>query len=202
MESLLAQLASVLMYVIYLILSQYTPLPTDTTLLLSPTPVVLGDQLTPSIVQTTVAIPEDASSAIVKNVIDGDTIEVIFNNEVDTIRLIGIDSPELKAPRKQVECFGVEASTFAKQYLNGKKIYLTRDSSQGNSDKYGRLLRYVWLDEKTNLNQMMIANGYAYEYTYDTPYMYQTAFKESQQQAQAQKLGLWSETTCSGKKLK
>lgn len=134
----------------------------------------------------------------VSRVVDGDTIDVSIDGKVKRLRLIGINTPEIIDPRKPVECFGVEASNKAKTLLTGKKISLETDDSQGELDKYNRLLRYVFLEDGTNINLLMIKEGYAYEYTYDLPYKYQTEFKNAQKQAEANKAGLWSLNACNG----
>ena len=132
----------------------------------------------------------------VTRVVDGDTIDVSVDGKVKRLRLIGINTPETVDPRKLVECFGVEASNKAKTLLTGKKVSLESDGSQGELDKYNRLLRYVFLEDGTNINLLMIKEGYAYEYTYNLPYKYQTEFKNAQKQAEANKAGLWSPNAC------
>ncbi|OGZ80578.1 MAG: hypothetical protein A2360_02830, partial [Candidatus Staskawiczbacteria bacterium RIFOXYB1_FULL_32_11] len=127
----------------------------------------------------------------VVKVIDGDTISVNIDGRVETLRLIGINTPETVDPRKPVECFGKEASDKAKELLTGKKVYLEADNTQGERDKYSRLLRYVWLEDGTFFNKKMISDGYAYEYTYDTIYKYQTEFKQAEIEARTTKKGLW-----------
>lgn len=136
----------------------------------------------------------------VKRVVDGDTIVVTIQNQEKTIRLIGINTPETVDPRRQVECFGREASTKMKELVQGKEIQLKEDPTQENEDKYGRLLRYAFLEDGTLVNQAMIEDGYAYEYTYQKPYQYQDQFKRAQQEAKASRKGLWAPDTCDGKK--
>lgn len=133
------------------------------------------------------------------SVTDGDTIKVDINGKTETIRLIGIDTPETVDPRKPVQCFGVEASNKAKELLNGKKVKLEADSTQGERDKYDRLLRYVFMEDGTFYNKYMIAEGFAHEYTYDSnPYKYQAEFKEAEKQAREQNKGFWNSNTCNG----
>jgi micrococcal nuclease len=129
--------------------------------------------------------------AQVAKVVDGDTIDVLINAETKRVRLIGINTPETVDPRKEVECFGLEASRKAKEVLNGKKVFLENDPTQGDADKYGRLLRYVFLEDETNFNLLMIREGYAYEYTYDIPYRYQNEFDAAEREAASKKSGLW-----------
>lgn len=136
----------------------------------------------------------------VLRVIDGDTIDVSINGENKRLRLIGINTPETVDPRKPVECFGKEASEKAKSILEGNRVYLEYEMSQGDTDKYGRLLRYVFLEDGTNFNLMMIKEGYAYEYTYNLPYKYQKEFKDAQKEAEKSLAGLWGEKCNNGEK--
>ena len=129
-------------------------------------------------------------------VIDGDTINVDINGKVETLRLIGIDSPETVDPRKPVQCFGKEASAKAKSLLSDKSVRLEADPTQGERDKYQRLLRYVFLEDGTNFNKLMISEGYAHEYTYNIPYKYQSEFKQAQKEAEENKRGLWADNAC------
>lgn len=139
-----------------------------------------------------------AATKVVR-VVDGDTIEASVSGKVEAIRLIGINTPETVDPRTTVECFGAEASNKAKEILTGKTIYLEADPTQGERDKYQRLLRYVWLDGETSFNKKMISDGYAYEYTYNIPYKYQEEFKQAEKEARENKRGLWADNTCAGK---
>lgn len=134
----------------------------------------------------------------VKEVVDGDTIEINISGKSEKLRLIGIDTPETVDPRKPVQCFGKEASDKAKELLTGKKVKLEADSTQGERDKYNRLLRYVFLENGTHFNKWMIENGYAYEYTYNLPYKYQSEFKQAEKTAKDSSKGLWSPSTCNG----
>jgi len=153
---------------------------------------------TPPANNTQATMPVNTVAAKVLRVVDGDTIHVSLNNKDITIRMIGIDTPETVDPRKPVQCFGKEASNHAHQLLDGATVYLEQDSSQGDYDKYNRLLSYIWMSDGRLFNQVMIAEGYAFEYTYNLPYKYQSQFKDDQHNAQSQQLGLWAPTTCNG----
>lgn len=144
--------------------------------------------------------PEKTLSELytVAKVIDGDTIDVNIDGKVERLRLIGIDTPETVDPRKPVQCFGKEASSKAKDLLEGKKVRLESDTSQDNRDKYNRLLRYVYLEDGTSYNKLIIAEGYAHEYTYNVPYKYQAEYKQAQKEAESAQKGLWSPSTCAG----
>ena len=173
------------------------------------TPQVEGTQTT----KEEYVAPEDTAPATnpvtdttvtyypVTSVSDGDTIKVTINGKTDTVRLIGVDTPETKDPRKPVQCYGKQASDFTAQQLNGTSVRLEPDSSQQERDKYGRLLRYVYMQNGTLFNQRLIESGFAYEYTYqNNPYQYQDNFRQAQKQATQQQVGLWSPQTCSGKR--
>lgn len=146
----------------------------------------------PAVVSTT----DGEAQVQVDRIIDGDTIDVLVNGEEKRIRLIGLNTPETKDPRKPVECFGKEASLYITQLLEGKTVRLEADDSQDQQDRYGRLLRYVFVGEM-NVNLEMIRQGYGYEYTYERPYRYQAEFKAAQQEALDQKRGLWGIDGCS-----
>lgn len=135
----------------------------------------------------------------VTSVVDGDTIRVEMNGQSETLRLIGLDTPETVDPRKPVQCFAREASDKAKEILSGKNVRLEADSTQGERDIYNRLLRYVFLEDGTLYNKLMIEEGYAHEYTYDSkPYKYQQEFMDAENQARQGQRGLWSPDTCNG----
>jgi len=163
--------------------------------------VVAIDTATPVIDQPSVATSATSTatqSYTVTNVVDGDTIDVSINGEVKRLRLIGVDTPETKDPRKTVQCFGKEASAFTTSTLLNQSVTLEADDSQGDLDKYGRELRYVILSDGTNFNKLLIHDGYAHEYTYHTAYKYQVEFKAAQADAESSKRGLWADDTCAG----
>jgi micrococcal nuclease len=133
----------------------------------------------------------------VDRVVDGDTVRVFVGGVSESIRIIGLDTPESVDPRKPVECFGLEASNKAQELLQGKVVELEMDPTQGDRDRFGRLLRYVILPDGRNFSQVMIEEGYGFEYTFIKPHRYQEDFKEAQRQAREQQRGLWNPTVCS-----
>lgn len=148
---------------------------------------------------TTTSVVSGSNATIlysVVKVIDGDTVDVNVNGKAERLRLIGINTPETVDPRKSVECFGTEASNKAKQLLTNAKVRLEADPSQGERDKYGRLLRYIFLEDGKHFNRIMISEGYASEYTYNLPYKYQAEFKQAENEARAAKRGLWADNAC------
>jgi micrococcal nuclease len=154
--------------------------------------VVLASTTEENVITEPKAVVKSNLYPVIK-VVDGDTIDVSINGTTERIRLIGINTPETVDPRKPVECFGREASAKAKELLANKKVYLEADPTQGERDKYNRLLRYVFLEDGNSFNLLMIKEGYAYEYTYDIPYKYQVEYKQAQKDAQNGKIGLWGD---------
>jgi micrococcal nuclease len=140
-------------------------------------------------------IQEEAVLYKVTKVVDGDTIVVEKNNETNRVRMIGIDTPETVHPNKPVECFGLEASDMLRELIEGKEVLLKTDPTQDDIDRYGRLLRYVFLDG-VDINHEMIKKGFAFEYTYKVPYLKQSKYKSTQENAQKNSLGLWNKNSC------
>lgn len=134
----------------------------------------------------------------VVSVVDGDTVKLSIDGTTQTIRLIGLDTPETVDPRKPVQCFGKEASNKAKELLAGRSVRIEVDASQGTLDKYGRTLGYIFRDDGLFYNKYMIEQGFAHEYTYNIPYKYQSEFKAAEKSARENQRGLWSPDTCNG----
>lgn len=132
----------------------------------------------------------------VVKVVDGDTIVIDRDGLEETIRMIGVDTPETVHPSKAVQCFGAEASLRTKEWLSGSEVALEFDPSQGERDKYGRLLAYVFRSDGLFVNKELIAQGFAYEYTYNLPYKYQSDFKAAEDAARGGGTGLWSSAAC------
>ena len=124
--------------------------------------------------------------ARVTRVIDGDTIQIESGQKV---RYIGIDTPETVDPRKPVQCFGTEAAAKNKELVEGKTITLEKDISE--TDKYGRLLRYVYQDQ-VFVNDYLVREGYAHASSYPPDIKYQHQLNQAQQEAQQNNRGLWS----------
>jgi micrococcal nuclease len=127
----------------------------------------------------------------VERVVDGDTVIVLRDGAEERVRLLGIDTPESVKPDSPVECFGPEASARTAELLTGRSVWLENDPTQATVDQYGRTLAYAWLDESTLVNLVLVAEGYAYEYTYDVPGVHQAALAAAQDEASAAGLGLW-----------
>lgn len=145
---------------------------------------------TPTVATSSAVVGVEGQAVKVIKVVDGDTIIVEGDK---TIRFIGIDTPETVDPRRPVGCFGKEASNKAKELLNGKSVILEKDVSE--SDKYQRLLRYVYLplDDGKLLfvNDYLVREGFAKVLTYPPDVKFNETFLEAQIFAREKKLGLW-----------
>ena len=128
----------------------------------------------------------------VEKVIDGDTVVLRMQGKGVTVRVIGLDTPEVVAPRRPVGCFGPEASARAHALLDTQTVRFEADASQHEFDTYHRTLGYLLLPDGTNFEERMIVEGYGREYTSKSPYKYQKEFNAAQTQAQAKRVGLWA----------
>lgn len=121
---------------------------------------------------------------------DGDTIVVKFSDgKENTVRLIGIDTPETVKENTPVQYYGPEASSFTKSQLAGKTIKLEYDEEL--RDQYDRLLAYVWVDSQL-FNETLAAEGYARVKTYQPNDKYQERLERAQYNAQQTGKGLWA----------
>ncbi|HTK04705.1 MAG TPA: thermonuclease family protein [Candidatus Eisenbacteria bacterium] len=127
--------------------------------------------------------------------VDGDTF-VLDDGSRTRVRVLGINTPETKDPRKPVECFGREAAARLHQLIDGKDVRLVADAGQEDRDRYGRLVRYVMLPDGTDVGLLMIRDGYAYEYTYRSHYERQASYRAAQEEARNAKRGLWADGAC------
>lgn len=137
-----------------------------------------------------------ALSAVVERVIDGDTVRVRARGFQDTVRLIGIDTPETRHPTRGVECFGLQASARAARLLPpGRAVTLRGDPTQDARDRYGRLLAYVYLGSRrgpASVNRALVAGGHARVYVYGgVRFRYAHAFEAAQRAARRAGRGLW-----------
>jgi micrococcal nuclease len=132
---------------------------------------------------------------LVVDVVDGDTIKVAIGGVVYRLRYIGIDTPETVDPSRPVEWMGPEASAANKALVAGDEVVLEKDVSE--VDRYGRLLRYVWLhdgDTWLMVNYELVRLGFAHSSTYPPDVRYQDLFLAAEQEARAAERGLWAPT--------
>jgi endonuclease YncB( thermonuclease family) len=126
--------------------------------------------------------------------IDGDTLAVDMNGKQETIRFIGVDTPETHDPRKAVQCYGLAAATFTKNLVGSQNVRLESDPLNTNRDRYNRLLRYVYLPNNTLVNAEIIKQGYGFAYT-SFPFSKSEEFISYQAEARQQNRGLWASCT-------
>lgn len=112
--------------------------------------------------QPTSSGDEEPPSASVSRVIDGDTLIV---DESTRVRVLGIDTPEEGRDGQPAECGAREATAAARALLDGRNVDLVADASQADSDAYGRLLRYVELEDGRDLARELLSAGHATVYT-------------------------------------
>jgi micrococcal nuclease len=110
----------------------------------------------------------------VKNVVDGDTIDVIIDLGFDIlfasrVRLAGIDTPESRTTDKAEKALGIEAKEYLKKHIKDAKSVVIRTEKMDSSEKYGRILGWVYVNgDSESLNNKMINDGYAWGYLGDT----------------------------------
>ncbi len=120
--------------------------------------------------------------------VDGDTIDVSVEGKTYRVRYIGVDTPETVDPNRPVGCFWLQASSQNKGLVDGKTVTLEKDVSE--TDRYGRLLRYVYVDGQM-VNELLLQGGFAQVATYPPDVKYQKGFLAAQQQARNERSGLW-----------
>lgn len=152
----------------------------------------------------------------VYKVIDGDTIQTINNaGVIEDVRLIGIDAPESVHPDKLKENWGSEASAALVNkligndrvewtidetaFLVGRPIFrhyidirLTNDGTQGLYDKYDRLLAYIWLEDGTLVNEWLVQEGHAREWTFLKPCKHRDRLLAAEAEARQARRGMWA----------
>lgn len=138
-----------------------------------------------------IEVPTGAVNAKVIKVVDGDTLQVLYQKKISTVRVLLIDTPETHHPKLGVQPYGPEASAYAHQLLDGKTVALEL-AKNGGRDKYGRILAYVFVDGKS-FEELQLASGLArvaYIYPPNTKYVDQ--YRAIEAQAKEKKIGIWS----------
>ncbi|MGH2561530.1 MAG: thermonuclease family protein [Thermomicrobiales bacterium] len=145
-------------------------------------------------------IPADAQQGRVVEVYDGDTLMVDIDDTIQTVRLLGIDTPETRETDKgPVECYGSESSDYVRRLVGDRTVWLERDVSDRDADN--GLPRYVWVvahegDRAYMVNEHLVRQGYAIISPRPPDRVYDTRFAEAQDAAIAAHAGLWA--ACGG----
>lgn len=139
-----------------------------------------------------VAETNDPGLYSINHYVDGDTIAVNVNGKTETVRFIGVDTPETHKPNTPVQCYGPAAAAYTKSEISraGGKVRLVADPQSDDRDVYGRLVRYVYLPNGTLLDQALVQNGYGFAYTY-YPFTKSADFTHAQEAARTSSKGLW-----------
>jgi endonuclease YncB( thermonuclease family) len=128
-------------------------------------------------------------------VIDSNTVTINIRGEVSQVRLIGVEKfPGAQSP-SQMSCHAKAADAKLTSYLKTKKIELEGDDVLNDKDKDGSLLRYAFVDDE-NINEKIIASGYAVASSSQGKYKYLSGFSAVQKNAKAKGLGLWAGGIC------
>lgn len=130
-------------------------------------------------------------TAKVTRVVDGDTVKVLLNGREDTVRYIGVDTPESVKPGTPVECYAKEASRYNKSRVEGRGVRLSFDHER--RDRYGRLLAYIYLPKhgQTSINEALVSSGYARAYSVEPNTRLKARLSRLQSTARGKMLGLW-----------
>jgi micrococcal nuclease len=130
--------------------------------------------------------PNLPALARVEHAADGDTM-ILATGE--TVRLIGVDTPEIHHPERPVEYFAAEAREFLERMATGREVKLVYgEEKQG---KHGRLLAYAYLPDGTFLNAEIIKAGYGFAYT-KYPFEFAADFVRYESEARQKRKGLWA----------
>jgi len=131
--------------------------------------------------------PAEGTPAVVVRVDDGDSLVVDIDGDEQRVRLIGINAPE------QGECVGDVAKGALTELVGGRDVLLESDVE--DSDQYGRLLRYVWIDD-TLVNESMAGRGLAQARAFEPNVARQIELDEAGDRAREDQLGIWDPQAC------
>ena len=132
----------------------------------------------------------EGDTAVVLNVVDGDTIDVDLGGQEFRLRYIGVDTPERDEP------YYAEATEANRQLVDGQSVILVQDVSE--TDQYGRLLRYVYLSDGTFVNAELLRQGMARLVTFPPDVAQQVYFGKLQEEARTASRGLWARNELTG----
>jgi len=147
-----------------------------------------GDQL--DVLDRLGGSPADQGVARVERVVDGDTIKVVLDGREETVRYIGVDTPETKKPGTPVQCFGTRASAENERLVEGQGVRLVVGAEP--RDRYGRLLAYVRrANDGAFVNERLLRGGFARTLTIAPNDRYAARFRLIEDSARAARAGLW-----------
>jgi micrococcal nuclease len=161
----------------------------------TPRPEVVGALSTPTpfaTVDPALAPSGKIQKAKVVRIVDGDTIVVALNGKNVKVRYIGMDTSEDVDPKLPVQPMSREAATANTKLVAGKTVVMEKDVSE--TDRYGRLLRYVWLQKGatwTLVNLELVRQGFASAISYPPDTKYDDILASGQAEAQSLLLGRW-----------
>ena len=125
---------------------------------------------------------------VVVRIVDGDTVEVRIGGRIETVRYIGVNTPEVHHPRKGEEPGGREAARLNTALVAHRRVWLELDAQ--SRDRYGRLLAYVWVGD-VMVNAELVRRGYAQVMTVPPNVRYVDLFVKLQRDARESGRGLW-----------
>ena len=129
-------------------------------------------------------------AATVTRVVDGDTVHVRVGDRVETVRYIGMDTPETVKPNAPVQCFGKAASAANRRLVDGQRVRLRLDAEP--RDRYGRLLAYVYRRrDGLFVNAALVRGGFATILTIAPNIAHAAELRALERGARARRRGLW-----------
>jgi micrococcal nuclease len=147
-----------------------------------------GDQL--DVLDHLGGFPAQRGLARVERVVDGDTIRVRLGDRAETVRYIGVDTPETKKPGTPVECFGERAAAENERLVEGERVRLEVGAEP--RDRYGRLLAYVHREaDGAFVNERLLRGGFARTLTITPNDRHEARFRLAEARARASGAGLW-----------
>jgi micrococcal nuclease len=125
-------------------------------------------------------------------IVDGDTVWIATEGNKEKVRMLCVDTPETSEKKKHP--LGFKAKEFTRKLLKGKKVRLRKDPKQGDRDKYGRLLRYLFTKQGMNVSLEIVASGWsAYYVKYGKSSLYHDELIQAENEAKKAKLGIWAD---------
>lgn len=134
---------------------------------------------------------EEGKYFTVLEISDGDTFYINYFGKIERVRMLGIDTPELiNKKTNESDCFAYEAKDELSKLISGKKVKIEIDETNKDRDMYDRLLRYIYLEDNTLVNQYLVDNGYA-KFFENYPSKYSDIFKKGEEEAKRLDMGVW-----------